>query len=191
MEHGSKPSSLSALTVFTVLPPEMEWMDSFWSQDPLIRMLSLVSNFCGQNLRHQTGWVDFSMTVSSAPFLSLRRILPLYREIARIWPSGDQSQSRHFCLVKNLLTFCPSVCQRPKSSLVHEARDYSTGLKQRAWTGALCEYFRSPTPSADHTTTLRSAPAEAHLCPSLEYARAYTTSLWARFESITSPEWAS
>ena len=173
IEQGSQPSSLSMPIGFTVLPPLIEQSESFWSQDPAMSKLSLVSNFCGQNLKHQTGlfW-HLLITVSSPPFLSLSRILPVQRAMARTWPSGDQSQSRHLALVGNLFTFQPSVYHRPKSLSVHDAKLCSTGLKQRAQTFALCAYFKSPTPSADQTTTLLSAPPDAQRCPSFEQAKA-------------------
>lgn len=46
--------------------------------------LSLVSNFYGQKARVHTGSTDFVITVSSAPFLSLSKIVPLNNPIARI-----------------------------------------------------------------------------------------------------------
>lgn len=66
--------------------------------------LSEVSNFWGQKARAQTGLWHLLMEKSSAPALSLIRIVPLKRPIASSCPSGDQSQATHLAGVLVLLT---------------------------------------------------------------------------------------
>ena len=178
MLKGSNPNFFSCPIMFNSFPYTTVFRVNFSSQLQIASTLSFESNFYGQKASDQIGWFPLWASKSLPPILSQSKTFPLYKPIAKIYPSGDQSQHIPLSAKSCLVTLLWSKVQIPKSLSDIDASEFSTGLYASARIFPLCEYLSSPSLFAPQITTVLSLEPVANHCPSREYAIQLTTSLW-------------